>query len=57
MLPIQAMVMILGFHPLDPPQLTITAGTGESTFPGFQLFFIMDDAVEFNFVFGEFFFT
>ena len=34
--PVQAMVIRFGFHPPVPPQLTRTAGTGDSTFPGFQ---------------------
>jgi hypothetical protein len=38
-LPIQAMVMRLGFQPRAPPQLTSTTGTGESMFPGFQELF------------------
>jgi hypothetical protein len=34
--PAQAIVIRFGFHPSVPPQLTKTAGTGDSTFPGFQ---------------------
>ena len=41
MLPVQAMVMMLGFQGGVPPQLTMTAGTGARMFPGFHDFFSM----------------